>query len=251
MKTSTQKVQATARRGLNAATAMGLALALSACGGDDKTDNEMDMDMPEPVIASYEVTITNVTHGQPLSPPAVFLHSADVSSWATGESASAGLEVLAESGSPMDLLTATSTLDSMAGDAPIMPGTSASFTLSAELAEDGMSDIDLTVVTMLVNTNDAFTGVQNWSVGDLEVMDEYKRLAPIYDAGTEANSETAATIPGPAGGGEGYNAERMDSDKVAMHPGVVTMADGYSESALTQAHRFDNGAMVVTVKRVE
>lgn len=228
----------------------GLTLGLTACGGDDKTSN-MDMDMPEPTIASFEVTITNVTHAQPLSPPAVFLHTADITSWMTGSSASTGLEVLAESGSPAELLDATMSLDAMAGDAPIMPGTSATFTVSAELADEGMSDIDLTVVTMLVNTNDAFTGVQNWSLGDWEVMDEQKRLAPIYDAGTEANSETAATIPGPAGGGEGYNEERMDSDKVSMHPGVVTMADGYAESTLTQAHKFDNGAMVVMVKRVE
>lgn len=228
----------------------GLALGLTACGGSDKKTMEPQM-MPEPVMASYEVTITNVTHGQPLSPPALFLHTSDVKSWMTGSSASQGLEVLAESGSTAELLAATSTINAVSGDAVIIPGDRATYTLTAELEAESENDIELTVVSMLVNTNDAFTGVQNWYVGEMEVMDEMKALAPVYDAGTEANVETQATIPGPAAGGEGYNMERMDTDKVSMHPGVVTQADGYAESALTQTHKFDNGAMVVVVKRVQ
>lgn len=228
-----------------------LALGLTACGGSDKKTMDMEEMEPETVMASFEVTITNVTHGQPLSPPALFLHTSDVTSWMTGASASTELEVLAESGSPAELLAATNTLSNMAADAVIMPGARVSYTLTAELAAESENDVELTVVSMLVNTNDAFTGVQNWAVGEMEIMDSMKALTPIYDAGTEANTETAATIPGPAGGGEGYNMERMDTDKVSMHPGVVTQQDGYADSALTQAHKFDNGGMVIVVTRVE
>ncbi len=61
-----------------------------------------------------------------------------------------------------------------------------------------------TGATRLVNTNDAFTGVNAGRIGDLEVG-ESKYSSQPWDAGTEGNIETAATIPGPAGGGEGFN----------------------------------------------
>ncbi|HFQ61119.1 MAG TPA: hypothetical protein ENK39_02315, partial [Epsilonproteobacteria bacterium] len=72
-----------------------------------------------------------------------------------------------------------------------------------------------------------------------------------YDAGTEANSELASTIPGPAGGGEGFNAARDDKDFVSVHEGVVTKDDGLSTSALTQMHKWDNPAASVSIERVK
>ena len=76
-------------------------------------------------------------------------------------------------------------------------------------------------------------------------------ILPVLDAGTEANSEAAGTIPGPADGGEGYNAERDDADLVSFHPGVVSADDGLMMSALTSAHRFDNPAVKLSITRVE
>ena len=76
----------------------------------------------------------------------------------------------------------------------------------------------------------------------------------VYDSGTEADSETAATIPGPAtmGQGEGFNVARDDrADQVTMHPGVVTQDDGLPDSVLDSTHRFDNLVAKVTVKRVK
>lgn len=229
---------------------LALSLGLTACGGDDDDDNDMGMATPvptaEPEMAHFAVTITNTTHNQPLSPPAVLLHDDSYRGWAIGATASDGLEVLAESGDPDDFIAEALALDSDRADGVLMPGHQVTLDVMAE-ADAALA---LTVTTMLVNTNDAFAGVTGWTVGTLAVEDSLKVLAPVYDAGTEANTETLASIPGPAAGGEGYNATRDDVDYVARHPGVVSHDDGLPDSALDQSHRFDNGAMVVTVTRM-
>jgi hypothetical protein len=51
----------------------------------------------------------------------------------------------------------------------------------------------LTVLTMLVNTNDAFTGLDSLRVGGHD--DTLSTRA--YDAGSEANNEDEDFIPGP------------------------------------------------------
>ena len=201
---------------------------------------------PEPVAATFEVAIANTTHAQPLSPPAVLLHNATVVAWQVGSPASEGLEVLAESGDPADLIDQSTVVDSAVGSTNIAPGDSVTLTVEGEL-----NDLFLTVAAMLVNTNDAYTGTAGWYVGMLEIGQSEQFLAPVYDAGTEANTESAATVPGPAAGGEGFNAARDDVNFVAHHPGVVTLADGLPSSALEGIHRFDNGAMLVTVTRTQ
>ena len=73
-----------------------------------------------------------------------------------------------------------------------------------------------------------------------------------YDAGTEADSEEAATIPGPAGGGEGFNVARDDqADRVSMHSGVVSNNDGFATSNLTEQHRFDNPVVQIRIERTD
>jgi hypothetical protein len=72
-----------------------------------------------------------------------------------------------------------------------------------------------------------------------------------YDAGTEANTEAAVHIPGPAGGGEGFNGARDDvADRVAMHSGVVTQDDGKPTSDLNGQHRFDNPVAAIRIERI-
>lgn len=204
---------------------------------------------------AFEVSITNLTNNQPLSPVTVILHDDRYRAWNIGYPASLGLESLAESGSPMMLIEAAS--DAFAADHAadiLMPGMSANVTVWSRLsAEDfARGELSLTVVTMPVNTNDAFSGVTGWNVADLRVGEYAHTLTPIYDAGTEANTESMATIPGPAAGGEGYNAARDDiADQVTRHQGVVTADDGFMDSALDQSHRFDQNAMKVVVTRVE
>lgn len=229
-------------------TILALPFILIACGGDDDGPAPTPTPTPDPVVmVEYRVTVVNSTHNQPLSPIATLLHDASYTPWSIGQAASAGLEQLAESGSPADFIAeATSALGSQAGDAPVGPGSSVSLEVSAEMQDD----LYLTVASMLVNTNDAFVGASSTMVGQLEIGEYVKVSAPIYDAGTESNNELAGTIPGPADGGEGYNAERESSDIVTRHPGVVTSDDGYPDSVLDESHRFDNNGMFITIERI-
>lgn len=76
-------------------------------------------------------------------------------------------------------------------------------------------------------------------------------LEILAEGGTEANSETAVSIHGPAGGGEGFNAARDDSDVIVVHPGVITSSDGLTTSALDESHGWRNPVALIEVTRIE
>ena len=208
---------------------------------------------PPAVTATFEVTVTNLTNAQPLSPVAVIAHQNSFPVFAIGEPASAGLETLAESGDNSELLAAAMAVagigDTASGAAPIGPA--GSETVSLTMNETALNLMTISVSTMLVNTNDAITGVNAVPLVDMEVGDSVSLRSIAYDAGTEANTESAAHIPGPAGGGEGFNAARDDiADRVAMHPGVVGQDDGFAASDLNGQHRFDNPVAQITIERI-
>jgi hypothetical protein len=225
---------------------------LSACGGSSNNSND-DGNVISTDTMSYDVTVANLTSNQPLSPLAVQLHSSEYSAWAVGEAASENLEVLAEGGDNSSLLDAQSTYlySAVSGTGAVPPGLGSMLTIEAEVNSDVSSDMKLTVISMLVNTNDAFIGKTGVDLSDLAVGETVKHYLPIYDAGTEGNSELEGTIPGPADGGEGFNRARDDVDYVARHPGIVGVDQGYSESVLNSAHGFDSPAAVLTITRTE
>jgi len=110
----------------------------------------------------------------------------------------------------------------------------------------------ISVATMLVNTNDAFSGLDAILVDSMAVGELLRFRSIAYDAGTEADSEQATAIPGPAGGGEGFNAARDDqADQVSMHSGVVSRDDGFATSDLTEQHRFDNPVAEILIVRTD
>ena len=223
-------------------------LILSACSDSDNDLPEITPPpIPEPVIYSFEVSVTNLTYAQPLSPIAVVLHD-EGNLFSLGETASEALEIMAEGGDNSELLAVSVALATGSSEDVLMPGTS---TMVEVMIEDMMPS-SISLATMLVNTNDAFTGVNARSIADLAVGESISLLTSSYDAGTEANSEMMGTIPGPADGGEGYNAERDDVlDMVTMHSGVVSVDDGLTSSVLTQAHKFDNPTMRVVITRTQ
>lgn len=203
---------------------------------------------PAPAEAVFEVSATNLTVAQPLSPLAVLIHDQGIAAFALGEPASLGIEVMAEGGDNSELLDSVDSLAEISGDAPVGPG--GADTVELTLDESSLADARLTVLSMLVNTNDAFTGVNALDVSSMVVGDSVTLNGNSYDSGTEANTESATLIPGPAGGGEGFNAARDDvRDQVTFHPGVVTSDDGLSSSDLGQQHRWDNPVARITITR--
>jgi hypothetical protein len=219
-------------------------LTLSACFHDD------DDDMATQAI--YEITVHNLTNNQFLTPLGVVIHESGYQAWQLGSAVSSGLEILAESGDPAGLLseadanTAVAMSDS-SSSGPFGPGSSETLSITV----DHSSTLQLTVASMLANTNDAFTGVTNWKIGGLAVGDRNSTMTHVFDAGTEANTETMATVPGPAAGGEGFNATRDDLDRLTIHSGVVTADDGLTSSALDESHRWLGQAAKVVVTRMQ
>ena len=195
---------------------------------------------------SYEVTVINMTNAQPLSPVAVVLHQ-EGNLWTSGEPASVELETMAEGGDNSGLLGLPVAMATASGAGPIGPGNSETISVTIQ----DITDARLSVATMLVNTNDAFSGLNAWDLGQLEVGESWTTNARVYDSGTEANDEAAGTIPGPADGGEGFNAERDDVDFVGTHQGAVTGDDGLTSSVLDNQHKFDNPAVRIRVTRTE
>jgi len=228
-------------------------LMLSACGGSSSSSKVMMPEMPDPMFTqSYQVTVTNLTYAQPMSPMALVLHN-EGQLWTVGEMASVALENLAESGDNSAVLAESIVLSGQGGAGLLMPGMSEVVDVSYTFTDVNNAPKMLSLATMLVNTNDAFTGINALAVNNLSVGESISLTTSSYDSGTEKNSELMATIPGPAGGGtgEGFNAERNDTDKVAMHSGIVSVDDGLMVSILTQAHRFDNPTLAVMVTRTE
>lgn len=216
-----------------------LAITMPACSSDD--DNNQ---------AVYEITLTNLTNNQPLSSQGYAIHRTGYTAWEPGQSASDGLELLAEAGDPSSFLS-SATIDLFVlaihrNDAPIPPGGSA----RVEMQSWRYTDLRITAAAMLVNTNDAFTGTAGALIGDLAVGGSKTFQIPAWDAGTEANTESAANVPGPAGGGEGLNQARDDTDFVYLHQGVVTADNGLAASALDESHRWDNPVAEITVTRI-
>lgn len=231
-----------------------LAAALLLAGCPDRDDDDQPEEQPQ--TYSYDITATNLTAAQPVSPLAVALHQPALQLFSVGSAASLPLEMLAEAGDNSALLAALDA-DAMAlasGAGVLMPGMSEQVSVSASLLEADAEALSLSLVTMLVNTNDAITAINGADVTNLAVGDSMTLFAVVYDAGTEANSETADAIPGPAaagGGQEGFNEARDDLNQVLMHSGVISADDGLATSTLTGMHKFDNPALKITITRRE
>ena len=211
--------------------------------------------------AVFEITVRNLTAGQPFSPPIAIMHGAQWQAFETGTAASVPLEKLSEAGDSSDLATAVGSEPNAyghtSGTGVLAPGGDHNGTqkLEIQVHTDRVAGLRVSVLTMLVNTNDAIAAVNGGDISDLAVGESRTWMANTYDTGTEANTETAATIPGPAStvqNKEGFNAARDDiRDEVHLHAGVVTSDDGLSTSALKYLHRWDNPAMQVIVKRMQ
>ncbi len=232
------------------------AFLLQACDSDD------DIVMPPPppppappVMASFDITAINLTNAQPLSPVAVIGHTDAYAVFSVGEAATAGLEEMAEGGDNTALIAeadadTANVFVSASGGGPIGPA--GNETISIAVAAGDVPSLRLSAATMLVNTNDAFTALNSLDVSAMAVGDSITINAIAYDAGTEADTEAAGDIPGPAGNGEGFNVIRDDeADRVAMHSGVISQNDGFTGSDLTEQHRFDNPVMRVRIERTQ
>ena len=143
--------------------------------------------------AMFEVTVTNLTRGQPISPLLVVTHDAKTALFVPGQAASPELALMAEDGDNSQLAALASSLPGVhavaSGAAPIGPGGSETVVVAATGNRRHLS-----LAGMLVNTNDAFMALDSLELTSQDTVVN----AVAYDAGSEFNSESCAFIPGPA-----------------------------------------------------
>jgi hypothetical protein len=158
----------------------------------------------------YEVTITDLTSGQPLTPPVVAAHHGKHTVFDVGQPASVSVREIAENGNSAPLLgfLDADPLDQFAGFAesstgPLVPeGVPGDemFEQSATLTvEAGRRANRLSFVSMLICTNDGFTGVDGLELPD-KVGKATTEHTNSYDAFTERNTEDYADIVPPCQG---------------------------------------------------
>ena len=149
--------------------------------------------------ADFNVRIINLTNGIWYTPFLVAAHPVGTSLFTTGQPASASLQAMAEggdiSGLVMDLQALGATIAENPAGGLLPPAMSA----NVDLNTDGTSNVLLSVVAMLLPTNDAFAGLNSISIPT--DPGTYMFDLPAYDAGTEANDEliTGGGAPGVAG----------------------------------------------------
>jgi len=167
-----------------------------------------------------EVTITNLTRAQVISPPVVVVHGQDFRIFAPGDEASEGLAALAENGVPGGLVAELEgergVKEVAVADGPVLPGTSVTVQLESRSARAQVS-----VLGMLVTTNDAFFAAQGvdlwWRTAATD--------AQVYDAGSEANTESCDHIPGPPCGSPFVSPDEEGEGFIHIHNGIHGIDD--------------------------
>jgi hypothetical protein len=163
---------------------------------------------------TYEVTITNLTKGQIFSPPIVYTHRSSFDLFTPGEPAIPELAGVAEDAASEPLIALLSAeprvADVAAADGLVLPGES----MTVQVEARGRAR-NITALGMLVTTNDAFFAAEK-SVPAFSTS----VYATAWDAGSEANTQDCAHIPGPPCGNGGVRVEDGAEGYVYVHTGI-------------------------------
>ena len=218
-------------------------------------------------VATYEVTIANLTNGQAFTPPVVAIHRTSLDLFDVGSPASVEVQEIAENGrlDPMLSLVQGSKhvsdsafiADGAAMPAPVVPASRAealglpssqTFTLESSTGAKYLS-----WVSMLICTNDGFTGLDSLrlpkDVGESVIVGTQG-----YDAGTELNTEDLADIVPPCPVLSGVMSTDMGTDQtnpalaeggvIHHHPGIAGGVD------LSAIHDWTNPVATLRVERI-
>jgi hypothetical protein len=210
--------------------------------------------------AEIEVKIINNTGASNFTPLLLATHAHSVELFKTGMTASTSLQAMAEGGNIASLVVDLSDEDAEIVEDPagglLAPGTHTTATLSTDATNDSLS-----LVAMILPTNDGFIALNNWKVPTEPGV--YKVTLNAYDAGTEANDEIingagapgVAGIPADPGGNGGTGATGVAATVegfVHIHRGILGDTDstvGVSDLDATK-HRWLNpiATAIITVK---
>lgn len=215
---------------------LGLAFLVFSCSSDPMTSSEApgsslssSQDLAgsnaQNFDASYDITIENLAPAtgpgasQPLSPPVIATHQSDFRIFHIGGFASDEIRQVAEdavNGPLLDLLNNSGQVhDVQTGGGVILPGQSATVTIQAN-----QNNHKVSFVSMLVNTNDAFTGMDKVNLPRKGSRSFYLRA---YDAGSEENTELTEHIPGPCCGNPLVRVPT--EERIRFHEGIQGTGD--------------------------
>ena len=211
-------------------------------------------------LATYRVTLTNLTHGQPLSPPVAATHRPSLHIFRVGGFASAELEAIAEAGNEVLMFNALNAAErvTQAVDVgrPLTPHgrVVGSFTDTVTFEIQARPGDRFSLATMLICTNDGFTGVNGVRLPRHGASHYYLNG---YDAGTEQNTELSRDIvdpcsalgPAPLNGDPNGNEDAaVDSTpqrRIRHHPNIQGNGDLTHE-----LHGWYDPVAVLVIERV-
>ena len=215
---------------------------------------------PFSLAQNIDVQISNLTHGIYFTPLLIAAHSDSTALYEAGTAASPELQAMAEGG---DVSGLVADLDSIGAVSVANPAAG----LLGPASTTSAFDIDtgemayLSIVTMLLPTNDGFVGLDGWSIPS--EAGTYTLWLNAYDAGTEANDElvTGGGAPGMAGipanpggngGSDGTGVTAFEENEtVHVHRGNLGDTDmvGGASDVDSRIHRWLNpvAKVVVTV----
>jgi hypothetical protein len=150
--------------------------------------------------ANYKVEVQNINRGIYFAPLLISAHPTSAKTFTAGMAASVNLQRVAEGGDIAGLTTDMTNVSAKVVANPagglLAPGAST----MADLGEPGAANTHLTVVGMIVPSNDGFIALNNIHLPTAPGI--YVYTVNGYDAGTEANDEMrGGGAPGVAGFG--------------------------------------------------
>jgi hypothetical protein len=169
-------------------------------------------------LVTLEITVTNLTKGQTFTPILAVSHAPAVRLFTVGEAASPELEALAEAGDTAPFEARLAALGNAVTDLTTEPGLLGPGESRDIRIRASRQRARISVAAMLIPTNDTFMALDGVIVprrGTRTI------LVPAYDAGTEENDQSCASIPGPRCGGEAVS-EPADGDE-----GFVYIGNGF------------------------
>ena len=209
--------------------------------------------------ADINVRVINLTNGIWYTPFLVTAHPAGTNLFSTGQPASANLQAMAEGGDITGLVADMTAIGATIAEDPAGGLLPPAMNADVDMNTDGTSNVLLSVVAMLLPTNDAFAGLNGVTIPT--APGTYVFNVPAYDAGTEANDEQvtgggapgAAGIPADPGGLAGTNgtgsASADANTNVHIHRNVLgdTNATGGPSDLDSTVHRWLNPVLRVVV----
>lgn len=211
------------------------------------------------LVRSYDITVQNLTNGgQHFTPPLIAVHRGAEGLFTVGKAASFGLQQIAENGNLGPMLGrfgeskhVSSFVVAASGEGlegPLAPGEAVTVGLTADPGSEFVS-----FVSMLICTNDGFTGVDGAKLPK-KVGDEIQLYLGAYDAGTEVNTEDFADLVPPCqvlGGVSSEDAGTGASDPALAEGGVVRSHEGIMDRSdlVSSIHGWTDPVAMLTVRR--